>query len=139
MTSFLGYINNVKIKFLIYFTSHICSVGQIMDIIPGCIITRHPHQEGSPYLPPGDVPSSSVGLTPGNPHQYQVSLCFNNVYMRYILQVVSISFSLVQLLFFPGSNLLSVVKFRLPNQQSEINTIFKKRECNMYRYMTDLT
>ena len=33
MTSFMGYLNNAMIKFLIYLTLYMCIVGQIMDII----------------------------------------------------------------------------------------------------------
>ena len=36
MTSFIGYMNNAMIKFSMYFTSHVCIVRQIMDIISKC-------------------------------------------------------------------------------------------------------
>jgi hypothetical protein len=34
MTFFMAYTNNAIIKFLIYFTSHMCIAREIMDIIP---------------------------------------------------------------------------------------------------------
>ena len=38
-----------------------------------------PHQEGSPYMPPGDILRNSVGLSPDNLHRYSV----NEEYLLY--------------------------------------------------------